>query len=194
MDSLGVQGGSIPGLAPGGMVPVIQLGNLGDNFAAHVFEARGVASTYNRATAAGRWVTWSLHARSGGGVVIENILTDAVALGPSPASVLGPNGYFFLGRGPLSPGTGMTAFTPGTFGGPAPKSEWTAGTGAGIPHLPDWPCRLPPGFIFEGIKLWIPPGEYLNLMFNSDKVLGADPEASATVIWREIPEIQGAAG
>jgi len=196
MDSLGVQGGTIPGLAPGGMVPVLQVGNLGDNFAAQVFEARGVGSYWGTTATTTAYLTWSLHSRAAGGTVIEDLKVDTTQLGSFSTGAgahTTPNGYWLLGRGPNP--LGATAALPtANVGGPDTRNEFAAGQDTGIPSLNDWPIQLPNNFDFTGLNFWIPPGEYLNVALGSWQQAGPDaPGASVTVQWREIPEVQGVA-
>lgn len=81
LDALGVKGGEVPGLQSGGMVPVIQVGNLGNNFAAQVFESRGLVALLVAVLAADEIPTLSIQAVGRGGIVIERIRLLVAQLG-----------------------------------------------------------------------------------------------------------------
>lgn len=196
MDSLGVQGGTIPGLAPGGMIPVLNVGNLGDNFAAQVFESRGIAATMNTVGpgAAGDRLTWSLHSRAAGGTVVEAIETFTVDPGGAAPSIFAPNEAWMMNIADtqfFSSGS-KTVFAAQSVGGPTPRNEYSTGFYSDPIALLEWQVAFQPNWSLGPFKIWIPPGQFLNLLFHSENT-GPVGVCSAmlTIQWREIPEVQG---
>jgi len=190
MDSIGVQGGSIPGLAPGGMVPVIQLGDLTKNFASQVFESRGLSgSVFAGSGVIDEILVWSLSARSPGGSVVEDIQVQANTLAQPIPTI--PNGAWVmdLSVNRYAP----PATVPYTsIGGHTPKNALHFGDRTW--DITEWANAMPTDFTFGGLNIWIPPGSFLNLGMASYRGLGTvDPIATVSFSWREIPEIQGVA-
>lgn len=195
MDSLGVQGGTIPGLAPGGMVPVLNMGNLGDNFAAQVFESRGIASTMNTTGpgSVGRYLLWALHSRAAGGSVIEACTVRTVDAGDVAPSMFAPNLAWMMNIADTTFFTGGTTTMPyQSVGGPTPRNEFSVGYSVTPISLIEWQLAFPPDFDQGAFKMWVPPGQFINFLFHSENnnVLNIC-SAMMTIQWREIPEVQG---
>lgn len=191
MDSIGVQGGSIPGLAPGGMVPTIQLADLTNNFASQVFESRGLSgNVFTGSGVIDEILVWALSARSPGGTVVEDIQVHTNQLAQQTVSGP-PNGTWVmeLSRSNLSPGTTADY---SSIGGGDPNNLLFHGSRTWL--ITEWDTALPPDYKFGGLNIWIPPGSFLNLGLASYRGTAAtNPVATVCFSWREIPEIQGVA-
>lgn len=188
MDSIGVQGGTIPGLAPGGMVPVIQLGDLTNNFASQVFESRGLSgSVFTGGGVIDEILVWTLAAQSPGGTVVENIQVEANTLAAQITTI--PNGAWVLNLGVNRYAPAATAPYM-SIGGSTPKNALHFGDRTWA--IGEWSNAMPTDFVFGGLNIWIPPGSFLNLGLASYRGGGVtDPVATVSFSWREIPEVQG---
>jgi len=195
LDALGVQGGQVPGLEDGGMVPVITVGNLGNNFAAQVFEARGLVALLAFVLFANEIPTLSIQAVGRGGIVIERIRMLVSQLGgfAVPAGFPPyPNPTWGLARGGVQVNQGTATSTGVPIGGPDTKSIIRYGN----TPLAAWSSY---DFFYGGdefatdLNIWVPPGQFLDLGFLSYSAVAPFPTAFFMVQWREIPEAQGGA-
>lgn len=193
LDALGVKGGQVPGLEDGGMVPVITVGNLGNNFAAQVFEGRGLVALLAFVLAPQEIPTLSLQSVAAGGIVIERIRMQTAQLGgfavPAGAPPY-PNPTWGLARGSVQINQGTATSVGVSIGGPAPKSVVRYGN----TPVAAWSSY---SFYYGGnefatdLDIWVPPGQFLDLGFLSYSTLAPFPTAFFMVQWREIPEAQG---
>jgi len=191
MDSIGVQGGSIPGLAPGGMVPTIQLGDLSRNFAAEVFERRGFWGEQLTEFTVGDVASLVLASRAPGGIVIENLTArqDTTHNGN-----FGEQGFHVLRTDSPPSGLSILAGDALPVGGGTPNSEPSKSS-----YAAGWYSAYPETqFVYDGFKLnpltwWIPPGSFLVVSQARYRIsaIGISVVSYVELTWREIPEIQG---
>lgn len=193
LDALGVKGGEIPGLQSGGMVPVIQVGNLGNNFAAQVFESRGLVALLVAVLAADEIPTLSIQAVGRGGIVIERIRLLVAQLGGSavPSGFPPyPNPTWGLDRGSAQINQGVHSSTGIPIGGPEPKSVIRMGNSP-TAVWSDYAFHYGGNEFATDLDIWVPPGQFLDLGFLSYSTVAPFPGAFFMVQWREIPEAQG---
>ena len=193
LGALGVQGGATPGLAPGGMVPTVQMANLGDSFAAQVFESRGIAGSHDQVVPVGDCDVMVLHSRSAGGCVIESIQTSTVREG----TAISPSGWTL---GSYGIGLDSTNFRAGgvgeyvtSLGGPSPVSTVFT-TSFDLSLTPPIFAVLPPEWELQGIQIWVPPSSELTVFLAAEATsltLADNPGFIGSITWREIPGIQG---
>lgn len=189
MDSIGVQGGSIPGLAPGGMVPTIQLGDLSRNFAAEVFESRALVGTLVWAATANFVGVFELASRAPGGIVIES-LSVTPARAPYAGTDGSPGFHMTITQTPILSGVTFDR-TPTNIGGGAVKSSLRVGEMPTTWYGPVVPPFLLPEWELQPTTIWVRPGSFLTLGSGAYNLTAAVSAASVNMVWREIPEIQG---
>ena len=188
MDSIGVQGGSIPGLAPGGMVPTILLGDLSRNFAAEVFEKRGIVGAQLNSSLPGYMGIAQLASRAPGGCVLEQLR--------SYIDIPGTNGrvaWEFAVSTTAPALASVSSVDPLPIGGGTPNSTFKRGQVTGTPF-----AGMPSQVVFDlwdlqGVVIWVPPGNFFTIMCLSWNTTGTIVSSNIELTWREIPEIQGVA-
>ena len=190
MDSIGVQGGSIPGLAPGGMVPTIQLGDLSRNFAAEVFERRAVVGVTLHAVLARGVGALQVQSKAPGGIVVEQIKGTTepgsflgwdgwrILIAPNPQTLIGALVHFW---DPLKVGGGV----PGSSVELGQLDEGWFATPASPTQFMKNPWELAP------TQLWVPPGHFMTVANGSYNLSTGSIFSYLQLVFREIPEIQG---
>jgi hypothetical protein len=192
MDSIGVQGGSIPGLKEGGMQPTIQLADLSRSFAAEVFERRAMVGTIVWASTADYVGIMEIKCQAVGGIVIESL--SVIDGDPPYAGTDGSPGFrMTITESPLLAGVTFPV-EPLNIGGNAVKSTMRRGEGPDASWYGSHPWAfISPLWELQPTTIWVRPGSYLTLgsaAFNTSTDVSA---ATVNMVWREIPEIQGAA-
>lgn len=191
MDSIGVQGGSIPGLKSGGMQPTIQLADLSRNFAAEVFESRGLVGTLCWASTASHVGMMELTSQAAGGIVIESL-----SVTPANAPYAGTDGsagfHMTITETPILSGATF-ARIPTNIGGKAVRSSLRIGEMPTTWYGPNVPPFILPDWELQPTTIWVRPGSFLTLGSGAYNLTAAVSAASVNMVWREIPEIQGVA-
>ena len=191
MDSIGVQGGSIPGLKAGGMQPTIQLADLSRNFAAEVFEARALVGTLCDASTANYVAMMEVTSQAPGGIVVESL-----SVTPAPAPYAGTHGspgfYVTITEAPILSGVTYTR-TPTNIGGKPVNSSIRVGQMPTTWYGPTVPPFILPEWELQPTTIWVRPGSFLTLGSGAYNITAAVSAASVNMVWREIPEIQGVA-
>jgi hypothetical protein len=176
------------------MQPTIQLADLSRSFAAEVFERRAMVGTIVWSGGANTVGIIEIRCKAVGGIVIESLSVEDAA--PPFAGTAGSPGFHIaITEAPLPLFNPLFPVAATNIGGSSVKSTMRRGDGPqGAWYGLNPVAFISPNWQLQPTTIWVRPGSYLTLgsaNFNTTAALAA---ASVNLIWREIPEIQGAVG